>query len=85
MYYVNIPDSSEDAPLRLAIEGGHVGLAQDLLIGGADPSGVGSKRNYPLHLAASRGQDEVVLGLVHKGADLNCRDSLGWTPCSCGA
>lgn len=80
-----ILDAEEDAPPHVAIEGGHVGIAQDLLISGADPSAKDSKRVYSLHLAARRGQDEVVLALVvlalvHKGANLHCCNSGGMTP-----
>lgn len=49
-------------------------MAQDLLLSGADHDVRGSLGEYPLHLAARRGRGDVVLALMHKRADLDCRD-----------
>ncbi|CAM9677623.1 unnamed protein product [Ectocarpus fasciculatus] len=77
---VNVLDTANDGPLHLAIKGGHVGMAEDLLLGGANPVQAGSNGGFPIHLAACYGLDEVVLALVQKGVDLNCRNRKRDTP-----
>ncbi|CAB1104400.1 unnamed protein product [Ectocarpus sp. CCAP 1310/34] len=47
-------------------------VAKDLLLSGANPIQAGSNGNFPIHLAACHGLDEVVLAVVEKGIDLNC-------------
>ena len=69
---VNILDNNKISPLHLAIKGGHVGLAENLLACGADPNArEGENGERPIYLAATRGQDEVVLALVNKGVGLS--------------
>lgn len=57
-----------------------MGIAKDLLLGGADPLDRGSQGAFPIHLAAHRGQDGVLLFLVRKGIDLDCLNAEGKTP-----
>lgn len=73
---VNICNASDDAPLQLAIKGGHAGVAKDLLLSGADHSAMDSKGFYPLYLAAKRGQTEAARALVQKGANLERVDCV---------
>ena len=42
-----------------------------------------SSRWTPLHLAAFRGQVAEIVRLVAEGADVNARDTEGWTPLLC--
>ncbi|CAN0128902.1 unnamed protein product, partial [Ectocarpus fasciculatus] len=51
-----------------------------LLLSGANPVQAGSKGDFPIHLAAQHGLDEVVLALVQKGVDLNRVNTRGQTP-----
>ncbi|CAN0414046.1 unnamed protein product, partial [Ectocarpus fasciculatus] len=77
---VNVLDAANDGPLHLAIKGGHVGIAKDLLLSGANPVQAGSFGDFPIHLAAQHGLDEVVLALVQKGVGLDCLNDDGETP-----
>lgn len=77
---MHILDNKKDSPLHLGIEGGHVGVAENLLLGRADNAVRGSKGDYPIHRAARRGHEEIVQALAHKGADLNCFTTGGRPP-----
>ncbi|CAM9170087.1 unnamed protein product [Ectocarpus sp. 8 AP-2014] len=78
---VNARDATNEGPLHHAIKGGHVGIAEDLLLSGANPiQQAGFYGDFPIHLAAWHGLDEVVLALVQKGVDLNCLNTTGYNP-----
>ncbi|XP_062150835.1 potassium channel SKOR-like [Alnus glutinosa] len=47
---------------------------------GADPNKTDYDGRSPLHLAASRGHEDVALFLVQEGVDINIRDNFGNTP-----
>lgn len=76
---VNVLNSKNDTPLRLAIKGSNARLAENLLFSGAEPDKK-LKGCYPIHHAARHGLDEVVRALVLKGVDLDCLDFLERTP-----
>ena len=46
---------------------------------GADPNVPDPNGDRPLHGAASRGLPGVATALLDNGADVNCRNELGWT------
>ncbi|CAN0106962.1 unnamed protein product, partial [Ectocarpus fasciculatus] len=78
---VNARDGVVDGALSFAIEGGHVRIAKDLLLSGANPMLEGRfNDNSFIYLAASYGLDEVVLALVQQGAEVNCVNDDGDTP-----
>ncbi|GMH05152.1 hypothetical protein Nepgr_006992 [Nepenthes gracilis] len=53
---------------------------KSLIRGGADPKRTDYDGRSPLHLAASRGYEDVVLFLIQEGVDLNFSDNFGNTP-----
>ncbi|CAB1115965.1 unnamed protein product [Ectocarpus sp. CCAP 1310/34] len=55
---VNILDANGTAPLHLAIWRGHVGVAKDLLLSGANPNNKHPGSSLPFHDAIGRGLDE---------------------------
>ncbi|KAL1853276.1 hypothetical protein Daus18300_011844 [Diaporthe australafricana] len=85
----NMPDENGDFPLTkvffgagsLPLEKNRLEALAVLLRGGAEPnlhaSGTG---NTPLHLAVRRQDKWAVAMLLHKGADVNAKNSSGATP-----
>lgn len=69
-------------PLHLAAFFGRVNLAAVLLERGADVNAVSTNQmqNAPLHAAVAGRKTEVVKLLVSQGANLNGRQTGGWTP-----
>ncbi|XP_072953245.1 potassium channel KOR1-like isoform X1 [Typha angustifolia] len=51
-----------------------------LLRAGADPKKTDYDGRSPLHLAASRGYDDITLFLIQEGVDINLSDKFGSTP-----
>jgi len=75
---VGLPDESGRTPLQRAAQGGNVKVAQMLLDRGArlttDPEGASA-----LHLAARKGQTDMVRFLLRKGLDAGTLDGTGRT------
>ncbi|KAM0917958.1 hypothetical protein ACQ4PT_009345 [Festuca glaucescens] len=51
-----------------------------LIRAGADPKNADYDGRSPLHLAASKGYEDIVQFLIHEGADINLTDKFGSTP-----
>ncbi|KAE9606094.1 putative potassium channel, voltage-dependent, EAG/ELK/ERG, ankyrin repeat-containing [Lupinus albus] len=51
-----------------------------LIRAGADPNKTDYDGRSPLHLAASRGHEDITLFLIQEGVDINLRDNFGNTP-----
>ncbi|XP_047065404.1 potassium channel KOR1-like isoform X2 [Lolium rigidum] len=51
-----------------------------LIRAGADPKKTDYDGRSPLHLAASKGYEDIVQFLIHEGADINLTDKFGSTP-----
>ncbi|KAH9649280.1 Potassium channel SKOR [Citrus sinensis] len=51
-----------------------------LIRAGADPNKTDYDGRSPLHLAASRGYEDITLFLIQKGVDVNIKDKFGNTP-----
>ena len=64
----------------MAIKRGHAGIAEHLLLSGADPNAKDCGGDNPIHLAADRGQHETVIVLIQRGAKLDVLDSGEQTP-----
>ena len=82
-FFILRSDKYDSSPLLLALSMGRLEVCRALLAEGADPNR-GSRKQSPLHLAAERGQDDVVQMLLdqtfHAGADTEKTDSHGCTP-----
>lgn len=64
-----------------AAEGPWVDLVTDMLVAGASPNTCSGRNNRtPLHVAAWRGSNRMVLGLLAKGADKDALDSRRLSP-----
>ena len=68
---VNCADSNGWTPLHLACSEGHLGLVRMLIV---EFKAVVDKSTTPLHVAASHGKEEVVLGLI-RGFDCDTKAS----------
>lgn len=68
-------DRAYPDPLVDAAISGNISEVKQLLDGGADPNGRGSRN--PLYFAAQRGHAEVVASLVERGADVNAVTRFG--------
>ncbi|XP_057972107.1 potassium channel SKOR-like isoform X2 [Malania oleifera] len=53
---------------------------KSLIRAGADPNKTDYDGRSPLHLAASRGYEEITLFLIQEGVDINISDNFGNTP-----
>lgn len=74
---MNVLDSDERGPLHLAIEGGHTGVAENLLLRGADPEVKASGGWRPIHAVAAYDRAEIVRNLLHSGVQMNRLDGVG--------
>lgn len=72
-----VADEDEDSnqPLHVAVEGGHLNSAQQLINNGANVSAINGHKLTPLHLAANNGHDAVVRLLVEEDASIDCLDT----------
>ncbi|KAG9457112.1 hypothetical protein H6P81_001620 [Aristolochia fimbriata] len=59
---------------------GDLNHLKDLFNAGADPSKTDYDGRTALHLAASRGYEDIVRFLIQKGANVNCIDEFGASP-----
>lgn len=74
--------SLKETALFMAASNGHVGVVQALLMARADPNMAGSRNKagmMPLHVAATKGHESVVLALLGGGAGVNERTTDGRT------
>jgi hypothetical protein len=69
-------------PVIAALAGEHFQTADLLRHNGADPHVQGFRKTIPLHSAANFENFEVVQKLIEYNADIDARDSGGWTPLS---
>lgn len=72
-------DAENEGLLHLASMGGHTGVAKNLLQHGADPDVKISTGQFPIHLTARHGQDEVVHNVLRAGVQVTCLSDGGWT------
>ncbi|CAB1106861.1 unnamed protein product [Ectocarpus sp. CCAP 1310/34] len=74
---VGLLDAKGRSALHYAIEGGHLQLAGDAVIGGADPKAKDIDGNTPLHFAAAYDDDKFVGTLLRRGAQVNAANNEG--------
>jgi len=77
---INAADADSVTPLLAAQSGGHFGIAQFLLVQGANVDCLGGIRQTPLHRASSSGQLDIVQLLLDWGADVDHRGPFKLTP-----
>lgn len=73
---VNSIDAKGYSPLLVAIEFCHDDLAQSLLERGADITIGNQALCMPLHVAALSGCKNIVIPLLHRGADINAIETV---------
>lgn len=76
--------AKEEAELALRVNSaacnGDLHHVKNLIRAGADPRKVDYDGRTALHLAASKGHEDIVIFLIKEGADVNCIDKFGNTP-----
>ncbi|XP_047312179.1 potassium channel SKOR-like [Impatiens glandulifera] len=81
---INIHIGKQEAELALrfntAAYYGDLPQIKELIRVGADPDKSDYDGRSPLHLAASRGYEDVVMFLIQSGVDINAKDKFGNTP-----
>ncbi|KAK2994259.1 hypothetical protein RJ640_013158 [Escallonia rubra] len=74
----------QEAELALRVNSsayyGDIYQLKSLIRAGADPNKKDYDGRSPLHLAASRGYEDIVLFLIQEGVDINIPDNFGNTP-----
>uniref|UniRef100_A0A1J3GDJ5 Potassium channel n=1 Tax=Noccaea caerulescens TaxID=107243 RepID=A0A1J3GDJ5_NOCCA len=74
----------QEAELALRVNSaafqGDIYHLKSLIRAGADPNKTDYDGRSPLHLAASRGYDDITLFLIQEGVDINLKDKFGNTP-----
>ncbi|KQK18732.1 potassium channel KOR1 [Brachypodium distachyon] len=74
----------QEAELTLRVNSaafyGDLHQLKGLIRAGADPKNTDYDGRSPLHLAASKGYEDVAQFLIHEGADINLIDKFGNTP-----
>ncbi|CAB1108507.1 unnamed protein product [Ectocarpus sp. CCAP 1310/34] len=75
-----VRDEKRHTPLHLAVQEGHVEIAEYLLLSGADLNLQGSTGAFPIHLAVDSSQDELAVALAHKEVNLNWEDGVNISP-----
>ncbi|QCE01151.1 potassium channel SKOR-like [Vigna unguiculata] len=74
----------QEAELALKVNGaafhGDLHQLKGLIRAGADPNKTDYDGRSPLHLAASRGHEDITLFLIHEHVDVNIKDNFGNTP-----
>merc|ERR1719235_77711 len=79
---VDQPDSHVWAPLRVAVELGHLPLVQTILRAAADPNLCAKDGLAPLHVAARKNACDLVEALTAANArvDLKAKNQFGFSP-----
>eukprot|EP01018_Ginkgo_biloba_P023088 Gb_22473 [translate_table: standard] len=76
--------AKQEAELALKVNSaayhGDLHHTRNLIKAGGDPRGTDYDGRTALHLAASKGYEEIVMFLIQEGADVNCKDKFGNTP-----
>ncbi|CAH8309866.1 unnamed protein product [Eruca vesicaria subsp. sativa] len=76
--------SKQEAELALKLNSaafyGDLYQLKSLIRAGADPNKTDYDGRSPLHLAASRGYEDITLYLIQESVDVNIKDKLGNTP-----
>jgi len=68
-------------PLHASVLGGHIKVAQLLVMRGADVHALSADKWTPLHLASQEGHLDVGKWLLNdRGVDVDPRQAKGWTP-----
>lgn len=81
---VMIHIGKQEAELALKVNSaafkGDIYQLKSLVRSGADPNKTDYDGRAPLHLAASRGYEDITLFLIQEGVDINQKDKFGNTP-----
>ena len=73
--------SVPDISIHEAVQDGNIEAVKQHLAAGTDVNGTGEELGWtPLHLAAYKGQNEIVELLIAKGANVNAKNDIGETP-----
>ncbi|CAM8924699.1 unnamed protein product [Rhodiola kirilowii] len=83
-YDITFHIGKQEADLALKVNNaayfGDLNQVQSLIRAGADPNKPDYDGRTPLHIASSRGYEEIVLFLIQEGTDVDLPDKFGNTP-----
>ncbi|KAL8161187.1 hypothetical protein V2J09_012676 [Rumex salicifolius] len=79
-YHIGKQEAELALKVNSAAYNGDIFQLKGLIRAGADPKKTDYDGRSPLHLAASRGYEDIVVYLVQEGVDVNVSDTFGNTP-----
>ncbi len=77
---INTANALGKTPLHLAIEKGHLEIAQAIIDAKAEVNMADKQGNTPLHLACEKGHVEIAQALIDAKAEVNIANNNGKTP-----
>ncbi|KAJ8471887.1 hypothetical protein OPV22_026230 [Ensete ventricosum] len=79
-FHIGKQEAEHALRVNNAAYGGDLNYLKGLISAGADPKKTDYDGRSPLHLAASRGYEDITLFLIQEGVDVNLSDKFGNTP-----
>ncbi|URE31927.1 Potassium channel [Musa troglodytarum] len=79
-FHIGKQEAEHALRVNNAAYGGDLNYLKGLISAGADPKKTDYDGRSPLHLAASRGHEDITLFLLQEGVDVNLSDKFGNTP-----
>lgn len=78
--HIGLQEAQLELRVNSSVYNGDLYQLKSLIRAGADPNKTNFDGRSPLHIAASKGHEDIVLFLIQEGVDVNISDNFGNTP-----